>query len=439
MRVNIRIKASLILMFSAIIMIYFQMYWHYWFVKLLGGYAVNTLLPIIVLFSGFASGNFFWGGRVKKSIFHLLIPLFCYIFFASVSIILNEEGFDNIKRFYIYIYSPVIIFVSILGLYIYKKNKNIKSLFNILFIFGVIFSIYVAITYSIFPLSVAEMHRLETNRGEISGDTGARYAIGDLEAIRYTIPGINSTTYGSLLVPLVFVGLYFRKKSAGKLKYIYTFSLFFLMFCIFMTVSRGSIVSLIVGAAYLMWWRWFKLKEVVFATIFIIISFVSFATLLFLRLLSTFEGLTFLNILDLGDIGQNLIKEEERFMSIGETLSFIYQHPFWGMGLSNLVNMQEFSYGKEHNNYLSLAASFGLLSLVVYVLFLLLLFIMVHGSIKKVFNDQPNRDMGIILCAGLLAMMAYLNFAPAEFHFIWVWFGLSAAWMRNCKTEHLLS
>ena len=51
--------------------------------------------------------------------------------------------------------------------------------------------------------------------------------------------------------------------------------------------------------------------------------------------------------------------------------------------MSNLIDIQEFSHGKEHNNYLSIAASFGMLSLIFYIVFIILLFIMVHKLIKK--------------------------------------------------------
>lgn len=440
MRKKVHIKVSHILMSSAIIMIYFQIYWHYWFVKSLGGYVVNTLLPIIVLFCGFVFKEFIsadWNGRVKKSISYLSTPLFCYVFFASISIALNEDGLNNIKRFFIYIYSPVIIFISIWGLYIYRKNENIKFTLNVLFILSVIFSIYVTITYSIYPSSVSEMTVLETNRGEVHGDTGAAYGIGYLEAIRYTIPGISSTTYGPLLVPLIFVGLFFRKNSSGKLKYFYDILILFLVFCVLMTVSRGPLVSSIAGMIYLVLWKWFKIREIIFVTVILAVSFLTFAKLSFIRILITLVAFFPIDVSYLAYNASDLIAEDPRRLSIGETTSYILQHPLFGIGMSNLINMQDLSYGKEHNNYLSLAASFGLLSLTFYILFILLLFIMMHKNIKKLSNNPSIRDTGITLGAGLLALIVYLNFAPAEFHFIWIWFGLTAAWLRNAEKEIL--
>lgn len=439
MKISLKLKLTHILITSAIIMIYFQIYWHYWFVKLLGGYVVNTLLPIMLLFFVFIIREFVSHdtNRIKKrKIYYLLILLFYYFLFASASILLNEQGFKNIKSYFIYIYSPVLLFVSILGLYLYRKIENIKFTLNVLFILSVIFSIYVTITYSVDPLSVSEFPVLETNRGDVKADTGAAFGVRDLSMIRYTIPGISSTTYGPLLVLLIFVGLYFRK-NVGKLRYLYFCAVLFLIFCVFMTVSRGPLVSLIAGMIYLTWWRWFKLKEVVFATLILIISIFTFAKLSFLRLIITFAAFIPIDVPYLGDDVQNLIIEDPRRMSIKETLSYIYQHPFWGMGMSNLINVQDSSYGKEHNNYLSIAASFGIPTLIFYILFVILLFIMIHRNIEKLSRNTSMRDMGITFGAGIFALIIYLNFAPAEFHFIWIWFGLAAAWLRNCEDGFL--
>ena len=121
---NIKIptlKISKILVTIAVIMIYFQIYWHYWLVKLLGGYIVNTLLPIMLLFFVFITREFGYhdiSGIKKRKTYYLLILLFYYFLFASVSIFLNEQGLNNIKSYLIYIYSPVLLFVSILGLYV---------------------------------------------------------------------------------------------------------------------------------------------------------------------------------------------------------------------------------------------------------------------------------------------------------------------------------
>lgn len=420
-----------------IVGIYFQIYWHYWFVKMLGGYVLNSLLPIIILLYILLIREFLSNGitRIKKrKTYYLFIPLFLYLFLASLSIFLNEQEVIDIKAYLIYIYSPALIFMGILGLYTYKRNENIKLLMMVIFFMGVIFSTYVAVTYSMDPEGISRLPVLETNRGEISADTGAAYGIGELGQIRYTIPGISSTTYGPLIVPLIFVGIYFRKYAAGILKHLYTILILFLSFCVLMTVSRGPLIILAAGMAYLLYWKWFKVQEVIVVLLFLFISALTFAKMSFLRLLITFIAMTPFKFSLYGNELSG-ITQDPRLMSIKGTLLYIYQHPFWGMGMTNLIKAQQLSYGKEHNNFLSIAATFGIPSLIFYILFIVLLFVMLHHKIKKLSENPVLKDMGIVLNAGLLAFILYLNASPAEFHFIWVWFGLSAAWIRNCEKD----
>lgn len=438
MRENARRKTSHILMSSAIIMIYFQIYWHYWFVKLLGGYVVNTLLPILVLFCLFLFREFVSHkiSFAKRKIYNVFLPLILYATFATISILHNEEG-GNIKSFLIYVYSPLLIFIGILGLHNIRKNDGVKFLIRILFIGGIIFSTYVMIIFSINPQDLLAMPVIETNRGEIKTTTGASFGVGDLTANRYTIPGISSTTYGPLLVPLIFAGFYFRKYARGKLMpFIYTVIILLLMFCILKTVSRGPIIAMIAGMTYLGWRKWLKPKEIVFIASVFVISLLTFAKLTLLRLLITIAIFIPFHIPFLDKDAMYLLLEDPRIITIGETLSYISEHPLVGMGMTNLINLQDLSYGKEHNNYLSIAASFGSLTFVFYLLFLFLLFIMAQKAIKRLSWNPTSKDIGIVLSAGCLSLIVYLNFAPAEFHFIWIWFGLTAAWLRNSEEEN---
>ena len=437
---KLNINWSYLFILGPLVMIYFQLYWHYWFVKLTGGYIINTLLPIMVLFLGFLIRELMHRHSslsIKKRVLYLLIPLSCYVLFASISIILNEEGFNNIKSYLIYIYSPVLLFISMLGLFMYKDNKNVSSTINLLFIFAIIFSGYVAFTFLFNPTSIAEMPALETKRGIISADTGSIYGIESLIVNRYTIPGISSNTYGALLVPIVLGGFYIQKKFKGNKKYLFNLFLLFLIFSVFMSVSRGAIISLIAGTLYLAKWRWFKMKEIIILGLFLIISIFTFAKPIFLRSLITLATFIPINKILVIDIGQEYIGNDPHLLSITETISYIYRNPFLGMGLSNLAAIQEFSYGKEHNNYLSIAASFGLLTASFYILFIIVLLTMLHKTIKRLPKESPMKEMGIVLCAGLIALIVYMNSAPAEFHFIWIWFGLAAVWMRNCTDEIL--
>lgn len=433
------IKSTDILIGITFVLIYFQVYWHYWLVKLLNGYVINTLLPIIFLFCLFLFRELVSHKTsfTKRRAYSVILPLIFYAFFATISIVLNAEGFGEIKSFLIYIYSPLLIFISIVRLHKFRQNDSVKSILLLLFIAGIIFSIYVAIIFSVDPQGLLAMPDIETNRGVISTTYGGAYGVGDLEAVRYSIPGISSTTYGPILVPLMFVGFYFKKYTKGKLMhFIYTVLILFLIFCVLKTVSRGPLIAMFAGITYLGWRNLLKTKEIVFIASVLVISFLTFAKLALLRLIITLAIFIPFDIpfLDAAIDITDLLKDP-RVEVVPETFSQILAHPFMGMGMTNLINLQELSYGKDHNNYLSIAASFGSLTLVFYLLFLFLLFIMTQKAIKRLSWNPTSKDLGITLSAGLLALIVYLNFAPAELHFIWIWFGLTAAWLRNAEKE----
>jgi hypothetical protein len=368
----------------------------------------------------------------KRKTYFLLIPLLFYALFASFSIIINEDGLGNIKRCLIYIYSPITIFLSLLGINTLRNNKNIKTILNILFVLGIIFSIYVTILYSNPDSYVKNLPPLE--KYNVYSDTGASFGIGGIDKTRFTIPGMSSTTYGAILVPIIFIGFYLKKYSLGRSRFLLSCGILFLVVCIFMTVSRGPLVALFAGIIYLVWKKWINLKTVALFFCILLIAFYSFGKLSLLRLALTFMALVPIKSSFLGMETYSLM-QDPRFASMGGTLSYILHHPFLGIGISRLIELQSISYGKEHNNYLSISASFGLLTVTFYILFIVLVFMRINKSLKRVRHGMFERDLGIILGAGLLSFIVFLNFSPAEFHFIWVWFGLSAAWLRNCENE----
>jgi hypothetical protein len=83
------------------------------------------------------------------------------------------------------------------------------------------------------------------------------------------------------------------------------------------------------------------------------------------------------------------------------------------------------------NNYLIVLLSFGLFSAICYLIFLSIFYLMLHRHIKKLPANHPTKRMGIFLGGGVLAFIVFLNVSFVDAHFIWVWFGLTAAWIRN--------
>ena len=431
-----RITIPNILVISAIIMIYFAVYWHYWLIKLLGNYVINTLLPIMILFFAFYSKECVSPeitGRLKKRIFYLLFPLTLYILLASISTVIHEEGFDNTKRLYIYIYSPVLIFVSLYWMHTFRKNENIRTILHILCLAGLIFSIYVAYIH-LDPDAIKNLPVLETNRGPFM-DITEGYGVGKYGVNRrYTVPGISPIEYGPLIVPLIFVSIYFAKNSADKMRYFYFCTVLFLSFCALMTVSRGAFLGLIAGIVYLLWNKWFSFKEKLILFSLGAIAVSSFATILIIRLIITFAFFSPMDVSFIDPTAPQLVSDP-RYVDYGETFSQITQHPFLGMGMTNFKTLM--GYGKQHSNYLIVPLGFGVPAGFFYILFITLLFIMIQKRVKKLGSNKSARELGLVLGAGVVSFMVHLLGAPTDLHYIWVWFGLAGAWLRNCENEQL--
>ena len=94
-------------------------------------------------------------------------------------------------------------------------------------------------------------------------------------------------------------------------------------------------------------------------------------------------------------------------------------------------------YGKQHSNYLIVSLGFGVPAGFFYILFITLLFIMIQKRVKKLGSNKSARELGLVLGAGVVSFMVHLLGAPTDLHYIWVWFGLAGAWLRNCENEQL--
>jgi len=422
---NSRSKVSLsgILVVVSLVTIYFQVYWHYWLVKLSGGYVINTLLPIMILLVISIGGKYLHKTvtNVEKKEGLFVIPLFFYSFLSSISILINEQGFQDIKSMFIYIYSPMLIFVSILLLDRFRRDENIEKICIILSLCAIFVSFYVSFIYLLNPISVTEAAVLETNRGVFSANSGATYGLRGISIVRFTIPGISSATYGPILVPTVFVGYYCAKRAKSSRRFIWVLFVSFLCFCILMTGSRGPLLALLIGFIYLFVWNRSPRTLIWLCLIFVTLILIHEMTKIsWLRIGAT-----------ISDVYNMELSNDPRLASVAESMSLIGQHPIVGIGMTKLIDRQALFYGKEHNNYLSIAASFGLPSLLCYMFFLTYLFSAVHKAIKRSGRKSDRGQFGIILGCGLTSLIIYLNAAPAEFHFIWVWLGITAAWIRN--------
>jgi O-antigen ligase len=224
------------------------------------------------------------------------------------------------------------------------------------------------------------------------------------------------------------------RHARGLERYLYGCAVTFLGVCVVMTISRGPLLALSGGTLYFVWKRWIGLKGGMAIGLVSFLAFATFGQLSFLRVLTTLYEILPLDVFfPLPTVGTEILEDiyDPHKSSIAESLSYIAVNPFFGMGRFLFQALGDMSFGNEHNNYLNVAASYGLPALVTYLMFLLVLFVLLEAHLAKTAQDSKVKDMGTLLGGGMVALLIYLNGSPAEFHFIWIWFGFAGAWIAN--------
>ena len=224
--------------------IYFEIYHHSWFLQLFFGtkerIIPNLIYIVILFFISVMYGTLLLRNdrtvNVWDSNKRLFIPVMLYISMGFFVVVLHEQDFDAIKRYLIYLFTPIMVFLGIWC--IYRDNKNIKTALNILFGLGVIFSIYSTALHMMSDADIRSMHGLSL--------------IHEREYLaRFTIPGLGPNVFPSMLVPMIFAGLYFTSSISGKSRYVYLGFTLLMFYNIVITASKGAVISLSAGVLYL--------------------------------------------------------------------------------------------------------------------------------------------------------------------------------------------
>jgi hypothetical protein len=125
-------------------------------------------------------------------------------------------------------------------------------------------------------------------------------------------------------------------------------------------------------------------------------------------------------------------KDEQHLILAYHALVLAVKYPVVGYGRGKMVDLQYASVGeRSHNNYASIAAGFGFPALVFYILFIGSLGLYLSRVIRRTKVKSQAWRLAQTWMVILLSYAFYLNGAPAEFHFVWLWFGLIAVWVRH--------
>lgn len=432
-RLNITMALTIVL----VCMIYFKIYYHDWFMTLFSWQAQNqNVFFIFALFYIFVIHRLIFL-NLKKNVIHmkinstqrLKILIILYFVFGFLIVIFHEGGFIEIKRYLIYLLTPMLVFLLVFGMY--RSNKNIMITLQILFILGIILTIWFVRDHYLMSHGVVNHYFIEGGRidmEKIDMETG-KVDIGYIA--RWTIPGLGPNVLQSMLIPIVITGVFFYRKSYGKLRLYYIVATLFLIYGIVITSTRGAIVSIVIGIMYLCWRKWFRFDK---KTIFFLLSI--FFILYFQGgfLLTRFSSVpsVYLKASNWSDVEK--VEGETRKRMLVNSLQLFKSNPILGIGFTNAAVSEQ---SGTHSNYLDMLVQGGCVVFVPFVLFLYLLYANARNVlVKRLYGEPFEKDMGILLIAGLLAFIVDNNFPPGYFHYYFIWYGFVAAWTRNCEVEY---
>ena len=444
-------RTSFILTIAVIIVNYYEIYNHFWFLKLLGGYVIKIWLLPALLFFYILIRQFIKGKIIfpSKNIRHLNHFLLFYVIFGIGALFVHETLW-NIIKYSLMMFAPLMLYVVIL--YHFKDNIAIERMLKILFAIGLMFAIYSAYLYLIEDPSAWTGQKIE-KKFMFSEDTAEfeTYALEYLyldrrPAVRHTIPGIDEPKFGGILCPLVLVGFYFSLRSKGYMRIFYYVSSFFLFYTVMSTLSRSSGTALLIGTLLFFMLLRKKILTLIFAllSIVLVLSVALYTEGAIDRFLSLVYNIPILGenqfIYDLVSKRGIYVQRDGHVESYSEGLKVVSEAPLYGLfgiGVKNFEDRYvDYRYVVPHNRYMFILNTTGILTLIPYAGFIILLiFISRKLVIRRLKSQGVMNNIGLVLYPATVALAIKLNNEGLEAYYYWIFFGLTVAWIRNLSQK----
>jgi len=338
---------------------------------------------------------------INKDSLYLLLFLLTILFFNLLTSFFNFNHLEYFTRLIQYFGN---IFLFIIYTYFFNKRDKIESNINAMLMGALILvgSMVVEMIYGYYALGVRNMR----------------------PAGLLLDPNVCAF---SLNVCLMFS--FFKRKNASNLNIIYFIvSRIFILFGVFLTVSRSGYIAAIFILLY-MTIDYSRSKEYLFpvlvSLIFILFNFI------FLKMVNRFWE-TIYNIIDLKRIfpkdvnipsnnpitpGEFIFPQEnERLTLIKTSVLIIYNNFLFGVGIGNVPIHMKINSGinlNSHNMVLQLLAESGIIMLIVIVVFIYYLFIFLK-------NTNPRNKWFFIMVLAVIIIEGQFNHNLLNIDLIWL-------------------
>jgi len=432
---------------------YFEVYNHYWFIKLAAGYVIKIwILPVLLfcflLFKELLAKGYSFP---LKAVSGVNLFIFFYVLFGFISLTVHEQPY-YIGKYGLIMFAPLTLYVVIIDFF--RDSRALGNALKWLFISGVIYSLVATVYFNFVPSDEWNNDAIKV-RYMLTDVTDTRalkefknihgFGYGNY-AVRETLPGIAEPAFGVMLAPLILIGFYYAMNSSGLLKFFYFVSSFFMFYTLTNTLARSSFVAFMIGLVLFLWLIREKKKDV-------LIILLAITTILltnkpmqyrFIQLI----GAVVQEAVKKPPVVQEAVKKMEKKVyfsndghidSIFETYKNFKKAPFLGNGISYMESKyKDNRWYAEHNRYLYMLSTAGLLTVIPYAGFILsLILISLKTLINKLRTNKKLSDIGsgLVLCPSVLLFAIQINNAGMETYYYWIFFGLAAAWIRNSKSE----
>jgi len=420
--------------------VYFDVYFHYWFLNLTGGYVFKIWLPPLMMLLCTAV-VVLWKLNLRPNVKGLgsILAIGClYLFFGSLSLLRHESTYFAVK-YGLVMFGPLMVLT--IGLLAFQRESQISFVLKIFLIIGLLFCIYVLylndfldyIALTKQPYILKHMWSDKTTVTSLS----LNY-VGDLTQKTFfarsrTLKFIDEPAFSAMLIPLVLYGFHLAAQNLTRWgRYLY-FLPAFLLWTMTNTGSRGSIVGFCVGLLVYLYFIREKKKDV---RIILTLTFVLFCSNPYLLYRAAQTLGQVIKLLGGPNFFETIpINYDGHVLSIAKTFEAIKNSPVWGVGVSNFSGefaSPEWGMGVEHNRYLYIFATTGLVTILPYVCLIAGLIIKAARTVFKSLNRQ---SLGPVLLGSSIALAVHLNNCGQERYYYWIIFGFTAAWIK-IETEN---
>lgn len=412
---------------AVILINYFDIYYHSWFVSLTGGFIFKLWIFPFLLMSFIFFQLVLQGREITIRKDNLTaVKLFgaLYFLFGLNSLIIHDQGIWYIGKYALFMFMPLVLFSIIIARF--RSNKNINTIMIALFIGGLIMSLYVEALYATGNL---DLQSLSTDGADtaLSGVSMVYYASEfGMGAVRRGFPGVGINAFSKLLVPLLFVGLYMAYRVRGISKLFYSIATIFIFYSITTTLSRAALISVAIGLIVFIWYH--RNLRLLFYFLIMALIVVYWKRVLLIRFLTLVAAFSLLSGSEqVAEQMQGMHLTDSHITSLSETISVFLENPVYGAGMSEMQKIH------EHNRYMEVLGTHGLAGFIPYVGLIISIVLVSRKRVRtEIKKNSRQKDLGIALYSGLIALIVYLNAEPSETYFFWIWFGLITAWARNC-------